>query len=175
MNDIDEMQEDMLRVVRDSLSKMPMSDPPCVEAIVAPARDRRRRRHALISAAGAAVAAVLVLVTVGALSVRNDTPRSATDTATTRSTSDSPRSTLAPVRLTAVSFVANSDGTATLTLSNDQLFSDRPRCATTSRNTTSRRWSQPAPSARRRRQNTSQTSCPGPRVLPAQAWSRNWT
>ena len=36
----------------------------------------------------------------------------------------SPPSPLAPVRLTAVSFVANSDGTATLTLSNDQLFSD---------------------------------------------------
>ena len=56
------------------------------------------------------------------MSVRNNTPRSATDT--TRSASDSPRSTLAPVRLTAVSFVANSDGTATLTLSNDQLFGD---------------------------------------------------
>ena len=49
MNDIDEMHDDMLRVVRDSLSEVPMSDPPCLEAIVAPARARRRRRHALIS------------------------------------------------------------------------------------------------------------------------------
>jgi hypothetical protein len=101
VNDID----DTLRQVRDSLSGVHMDTPP--EAILARSRSRQhRRRAAKLSVAGLAASGALALGLTGVLSASSNTPAPAAGT----------------IHAAAFTLVRSTNGTATLTLNQDQVF-----------------------------------------------------
>ena len=106
MNVHDEMSDnEVLRAASDSLSAIPMANPPDVEAIMA--RGRARRQHRLSAVAGLSVAAAaaagtaLVLGLTGALG---------------------PARTSGTIRTASFTLVSNPNGTATLTISPKELL-----------------------------------------------------
>lgn len=100
MNDID----DVLIQARDSLSAGPVAQPPPVEAILARSRGQRHRRLAGLSVAGMAGVAALVLGLAGVFG------------------GHSPTRTGTTIRTAAFTLAENANGTATLTLTQDQVF-----------------------------------------------------
>jgi hypothetical protein len=106
MNVHDEMSDnEVLRAASDSLSRIPMANPPDVEAIMARGRARRRRRLSAVAGLSVAAAAgtALALGLTGVLS-----PAPARSTAT--------------IRTAAFTLVSHSNGTATLTISPKELL-----------------------------------------------------
>jgi hypothetical protein len=105
MNVHDEMSDnEVLRAASDSLSAIPMANPPDVEAIMA--RGRARRRHRLsavagLSVAAAAVGTALVLGLTGVLG---------------------PARTSGTIRTASFTLVSNPNGTAALTISPKELL-----------------------------------------------------
>ena len=104
MNVHDEMSDnEVLRAASDSLSAIPMANPPDVEAIMA--RGRARRRHRLSAVAGLSAAAAagtaLVLGLTGVLG---------------------PARTSGTIRTASFTLVSNPNGTATLTISPKELL-----------------------------------------------------
>jgi hypothetical protein len=105
MNVHDEMSDnEVLRAASDSLSAIPMANPPDVEAIMA--RGRARQRHRLsavagLSVAGAAAGIALALGLTGVLG---------------------PARTSGPIRTASFTLVSNPNGTATLTISPKELL-----------------------------------------------------
>jgi hypothetical protein len=101
----DEMSDnEVLRAASDSLSAIPMANPPDLEAIMA--RGRARRRHRLSAAAGLSVAAAaagtaLVLGLTGV---------------------PGPARTSGTIRTASFTLVSNPNGTATLTISPKELL-----------------------------------------------------
>jgi hypothetical protein len=100
VNDID----DVLIQARDSLSAGPVAQPPPVEAILARSRGQRHRRLAGLSVAGMAGVAALVLGLAGVFG------------------GHSPTRTGTTIRTAAFTLAENANGTATLTLTQDQVF-----------------------------------------------------
>ena len=101
MNDID----DVLIQARDSLPTGRLAAAPPVEAILARSRDQRHRRQlAGVSVAGVAGVAALVLGLAGAFG------------------GHSPAHTGTTIRTAAFTLAKNANGTATLTLTQDQVF-----------------------------------------------------
>jgi hypothetical protein len=105
MNVHDEMSDnEVLRAASDSLSAVPMANPPDVEAIMA--RGQARRRHRLSTVAGLSVAAAaagtaLILGLTGVLG---------------------PARTSGTIRTASFTLVSNPNGTATLTISPKELL-----------------------------------------------------
>ncbi len=101
MNDID----DVLIQARDSLSAGPIAQPPPVEAILARSRGQRhRRRLAGLSVAGTAGVTALALGLAGVFGGHNPAPAGTT------------------IRTAAFTLAKHANGTATLTLTQDQVF-----------------------------------------------------
>jgi hypothetical protein len=105
MNVHDEMSDnEVLRAASDSLSGIPMANPPDVEAIMARGRARRRRRLSAVaglSVAGAAAGTALALGLTGVLG---------------------PARTPGTIRTASFTLVSNSNGTATLTINPKELL-----------------------------------------------------
>jgi hypothetical protein len=115
MYDNDEMTDDVLRAVRDSVCEVPMPAPPPLAAIVSRGRARRHRRLSKAAAAGVAIAIVVSLaIVLPTLSGSGNAPlaRSAT----------LPKLGSGPVhvRLEAFSVNSNPDGTVTVTVTDEQ-------------------------------------------------------
>ena len=105
MNVHDEMSDnEVLRAASDSLSAIPMANPPEVEAITARGRARRRRR--LSAVAGLPVAAAGTVLALGLTGVLGPAPARSAGT----------------IRTAAFTLVSNSNGTATLTISPGELL-----------------------------------------------------
>jgi hypothetical protein len=101
VNDID----DVLIQARDSLSAGPIAQPPPVEAILARSRGQRhRRRLAGLSVAGTAGVTALALGLAGVFGGHNPAPAGTT------------------IRTAAFTLAKHANGTATLTLTQDQVF-----------------------------------------------------
>jgi hypothetical protein len=115
MNDHDEMNDDVLVAVRDSLSRVPMPAPIPLAAIVARGRSGRYRRRSALAAVGVA-AAVAVAVGLPAIAHVGSTPPPA------RSGSGRLSATPVHVHLAAFSVDSNQGGTVTVTLTWAQVF-----------------------------------------------------
>ena len=105
MNVHDEMSDtEVLRTASDSLSAIPMANPPEVAAVTA--RGRAHRRHRLSAVAGLSVAgaAVGIALALGLTGVLSRAPAPGT------------------IRTAAFTLVSNSNGTATLTISPKELL-----------------------------------------------------
>ena len=101
MNDID----DVLIQARDSLCGSPIAKPPPVQAILARSRGQRhRRRVAGLSVAGTAGVTALALGLAGVFGGHNPAPAGTT------------------IRTAAFTLAKHANGTATLTLTQDQVF-----------------------------------------------------
>jgi hypothetical protein len=106
MNVHDEMSDnEVLRAASDSLSAIPMANPPDVEAIMT--RGRTRRRHRLSAAAGLSVAAAAAAGTALALGLTGML---------------GPARTLGTIRTASFTLVSNPNGTAMLTISPKELL-----------------------------------------------------
>lgn len=106
MNIHDEMSDDeLLRAAERSLSAMPMAMRPDARVIMARGRARRRRRLAGIGAVGTAAAAVAALSVAGVFGGGS-----------------APVNPAGTIRTAAFTLVKNANGTAKLTLSQDQQF-----------------------------------------------------
>ncbi len=105
MNVHDEMSDhEVLRAASESLSGLPMADPPDVRTVMARGRARRARRLSLVaglSVAGAAAGTALALSLTGVLG---------------------PATTSGANRTAAFALVGNVDGTATLTINPEELL-----------------------------------------------------
>jgi hypothetical protein len=110
MNVHDDMSEDgVLRTAARSLSAIPMAAPPDVTAIMARGRLRRRRRRTGLGLGGTAAATVVALGVAGVFG-----GGAAAGNATGNATGT--------IRTAAFTLVKNANGTATLTLSQHQVF-----------------------------------------------------
>ena len=103
----DEMSDnEVLRAASDSLSAIPMANPPDVEAITARGRARRRRRLSAVAGASMAGAAAGIALVLGLTGILGPGPARSTGT----------------IRTAAFTLASNADGTATLTLSPGELL-----------------------------------------------------
>jgi len=103
----DEMSDnEVLRAASDSLSAIPMANPPDVEAITARGRARRRRRLSAVAGASIAGAAAGIALVLGLTGILGPGPARSTGT----------------IRTAAFTLASNADGTATLTLSPGELL-----------------------------------------------------
>jgi hypothetical protein len=96
--------EDVLRAAATSLSALPVARPPAAETIMARGRARHRRTVTGLSLAGIAGVAVVALGLAGALG------------------GHSPARAGTTIRTAAFTLAKNASGTATLTLTRDQIF-----------------------------------------------------
>jgi hypothetical protein len=102
----DEMSDnEVLRAASDSLSAIPITNPPDVEAIMARGRARRRRRLSAVAGLSVAAAAGTALA-LGLTGVLGPAPARSTGT----------------IRTAAFTIVSNPNGTATLTLNPGELL-----------------------------------------------------
>jgi hypothetical protein len=117
MNVHDDMSEDgVLRTAARSLSAVPMAAPPDVTAIMARGRVRRRRRMTGLGLGGTAAATVVALSVAG---VFGGGP-SAGPSGPAAGNAAGPAA--GTIRTAAFTLVKNANGTATLTLSQNQVF-----------------------------------------------------
>jgi hypothetical protein len=106
MNVHDEMSDnEVLRAASDSLSAIPMANPPDVQTITARGRARRRRRLSAVAGLSVAAAAGTALA-LGLTGVLGPAPARSTGT----------------IRTAAFTLVSNANGTATLTLTPGELL-----------------------------------------------------
>jgi hypothetical protein len=110
MHDNDEMNDDALYAVRDSLAGMPTPVPPPLEAIVARGRARRRRSRRLVAAGIAAAVVLAVAIGLSALAGKANAPKGPLATVLKLGTGP------VHVELTAYSVNSNPNGTVTVTL-----------------------------------------------------------
>ena len=141
MNDID----DVLIQARDSLSAGPVAQPPPVEAILARSRGQRHRhRLAGLSVAGVAGVTALALGLAGVFG------------------GHSPERAGTTIRTAAFTLTKNTNGTDTLTLTQDQVFNPAGSSRHCSK-TASRPWYRPTHTAHRAQPRPAR---PGPPPCP---------
>jgi hypothetical protein len=115
MNVHDELSDnEVLRAAGRSLSAIPLAEPPDAGAIMARGRGRRRRRLTGLGAVGTAVAAVAALGVAGVFG-GGTTPVNAAGTI-------APVNAPGTIRTAAFTLVKDANGTAKLTLTQDQQF-----------------------------------------------------